>query len=216
MTSETSNSTSESSGQSPEISASGNSESVEANSARANKEFIQLFTRAQRKLFLYILSKVGRPSDAEDILQETNLAIWSKSDQFEMGTNFGAWTNRIALFEILRFRQKKSRSKLQFSDDFISQIAEATDQSIDKWEEKQNALENCLEKLRDKDKSLIQQRYSPGMTGKQLAKSIDRPQNAVYQSLARIRRSLLECIERHQKSKSRNSPSSPHQSGAEA
>jgi RNA polymerase sigma-70 factor (ECF subfamily) len=39
-------------------------------------------------------------------------------------------------------------------------------------------------------------RYAPGETGKNLAEQIGRPSNSVYQSLGRIRRTLMECIQR--------------------
>lgn len=55
------------------------------------EEFVQLFSRSQRRLFLHILAQVSNPADAEEILQDTNVVIWSKFEQFQQGTNFIAW-----------------------------------------------------------------------------------------------------------------------------
>ena len=41
----------------------------------------------------------------------------------------------------------------------------------------------CLGKLRDKDRELIERRYTPGETGTSLAEFLERPVNSVYQSL---------------------------------
>ena len=51
------------------------------------EEFIKLFTRYQRRVFLFILSQVPSPMDAEEIHQEANVIIWRKFDRFELGTN---------------------------------------------------------------------------------------------------------------------------------
>jgi DNA-directed RNA polymerase specialized sigma24 family protein len=59
-------------------------------------EFVQLFTHYQRRLFLYILSQLPNPIEAEEVQQETNVVIWSKFAQFREGTNFLAWVSQIA------------------------------------------------------------------------------------------------------------------------
>ena len=161
-----------------------------------DEEFIQLFTQAQRPLYLAVLSQLGRVQAAEEVLQETNLIIWAKASQFQRGTNFLAWARQIAQYEVLKWKQRKAREKLTFSDEFISAVAaEATTRS-EELELRQQALENCLKKLPDDDRELIESRYQPGMSGKDLASSLGRPANSVYQSLGRIRKTLLDCIHR--------------------
>ncbi len=166
---------------------SGNSPSV---------EFVRLFTHHQRRLFLYILSQVPNPVEAEEILQETNVVVWSKFSRFQPGTNFLAWVSQIANFEVMKFRTQKRREKVLFSDEFLQAIAETALERSESLEARRTALADCLQKLRPKDRELIQQRYAPGNRGKHLAEQIGRPANSVYQSLSRIRRTLMECIER--------------------
>jgi RNA polymerase sigma-70 factor (ECF subfamily) len=55
---------------------------------------------------------------------------------------------------------------------------------------------NCLKKLKAPDRELVRRRYAPGSSGKSVAEVLDRPANSVYQSLGRIRRTLLECVNR--------------------
>lgn len=157
---------------------------------------MQLFTRTQRRLYLYILSQVPSVQDAEEILQEANCVMLAKHAQFEPGTNFVAWATQIVVYEILKYRQRYSREKLQFSDDFLRAVVEEVPAALDNLEERRRALENCLEKLRPADRKLIQQRYRVGAKARDLAAEIGRPANSVYQSLGRIRRTLLECIQR--------------------
>lgn len=158
--------------------------------------FVPLFTKAQRPLYLFILGLTGSPQAAEEILASTNLVVWSKADQFEQGTSFFAWACQIARYEVLQHRQRYRRDKLKFSEEFIDTVAEESVARLDDTDLRRRALEQCLEKLPVKDRDLIRERYRPGNTGKEVASSLGRPQNAVYQSLGRIRRVLLECIQR--------------------
>ena len=164
--------------------------------ASPSAEFVQLFTHHQRRLFLYILSQVSNPVDAEEILQETNVVIWSKSSRFQPGSNFLAWVSQIANFEVMKYRTRRKREKLIFSDEFLQTVAQTSLERSEELETRRAALVDCLSKLRPKDRELIEQRYAPGERGKHLAEQMGRPANSVYQSLGRIRRSLLECIEK--------------------
>lgn len=158
--------------------------------------FVQLFTKAQRPLYLFLLGLTGRPQDAEELLQNTNLVIWSKSALFDPGTNFFAWACQIARYEVLQHRQRYHRDRLKFSEEFIDVVAQESIQQNDDLEHRRQALDACLQKLPSKDRELISRRYQPGISGKEVAAGLGRPQNAVYQSLGRIRRVLLECIQR--------------------
>ena len=171
------------------------SEPVRESSGEPGSEFVQLFTHHQRRLFLYILSQIHNPVEAEEVLQETNVVIWSKSSRFQQGTNFLAWVSQIANFEVLKHRARKRREKLVFSDEFLECVAQTTLERSDELESRRAALADCLTKLRPKDRELIEKRYAPGERGKHLAENLGRPANSVYQSLGRIRRALLECIE---------------------
>jgi RNA polymerase sigma-70 factor (ECF subfamily) len=164
--------------------------------AAPTEEFVQQFTKAQRPLYLYILSQTGNVQSAEEILQETNLVIWAKMNQYISGTNFLGWTRQIATFEILKHRQRFRRDKLTFSDAFLAAVAEESAARSSEVERRREALQHCLEKLSVADRELIEQRYQPGASGKDLARALGRPANSVYQSLGRIRRSLLDCIQR--------------------
>ena len=167
-------------------------------------EFVELFSRSQRKIYLFILSQIPNPVDAEEILQETNLVIWKKADRFQVGTNFSAWACQIARYEVLKFRERKHRDKLYFSDEFIAMVAEEAEKRGEWLESRRAALLDCIRGLRSRDRELIQKRYAPGESGKGLAEELGRPANSVYQSLGRIRRSLFECVNRRLAAESRS------------
>lgn len=165
-------------------------------SAAPSEQFIQLFTKFQRPLYLFLLSQLGSTQEAEEVLQNTNVVLLTKASQFQLGTSFFAWACQVARFEVLQFRQSRHRDRLRFSDDFMDKIATESEGLSDEWERKRLALEACMARLKPEDRELIRQRYQPGIHGKDLADELERPANSVYQSVGRIRRTLLECMRR--------------------
>jgi RNA polymerase sigma-70 factor, ECF subfamily len=161
------------------------------------EEFIRLFSVHQRALFLHILPLVGNTADADEVLQETNVIMWAKREQFQPGTSFLAWGRAIARLEVFRFRRSRG-SKLRFLDEAIlDALIKRSDTTPDPMESRQEALGHCIEQLRPKDRQLIRMRYATGQSGDEIARQLRRPANSVYQSLSRIRRMLAECIQRH-------------------
>ncbi|MFN3160770.1 MAG: sigma-70 family RNA polymerase sigma factor [Rubinisphaera brasiliensis] len=172
-------------------------------SSGPDREFIQQFVKAQRRLYLYLLAQTADPGLAEEVLQNTNVVILSKWTQFEPGTNFLAWVYRIASLELLKYRQKRRRGRLMFDDEFIQSVAETVEELDESSEPRRQALATCLGKLRPRDREIIQLRYQLGNNGQKLSETLDRPLNSIYQSLSRIRRTLFECIQREMTSLTR-------------
>jgi RNA polymerase sigma-70 factor, ECF subfamily len=161
---------------------------------RRMDEFAALLGRHQRQLYLYILSLMPRPVDAEDVLQDTNVILWNKFDQYQPGTPFATWACQIARFKVLQHLQSSQRRPVLMDADLLSQLAEDTQEMSDELEVEQQRLEKCLEQLAADDRLLILRRYAAGETGKSVAEHLGRPANSVYKSIARIRRQLLKCI----------------------
>jgi len=57
-------------------------------------EFIQQLTAAKPALFRYIVTLLADVHNANNVLQETNPTLWTKADEFTLGTNFFAWARR--------------------------------------------------------------------------------------------------------------------------
>ena len=132
----------------------------------AHDEFVQLFTKWQRRLFLFILAQAPNPVEAEEILQETNLVIWRKSHTYTPGTNFYAWGCRIAVLEVLKSRDRRRRQATLMSEAFVEAVAREAQDSVDSLEERRRALLACLARLAASDRDLIRRRYAPGATGR--------------------------------------------------
>ncbi len=158
------------------------------------QQFAQELTTLQRPLFVYITKLLGRPNDAEDVLQEVNRVLWEKIDEFQPGTVLGAWASKIAYYEVLTFRKKKARQRLCFSDETLALIADDAENVMHIESDEQTALHHCLSKLIDRDRDLITKRYVGENDLHSLANMFHRSEPSLCRSLTRIRMTLLECI----------------------
>jgi RNA polymerase sigma-70 factor, ECF subfamily len=160
-------------------------------------EFVQLLTLHQPDIFAYLRSLVFVPDEAADILQDTNLVLWEKRAEFEMGTNFLAWAFQIARYKLLQHRNQHERKCLCFSDALIDELSLLSLDIGDASNDLLGDLRRCLANLPPRDRELIVQRYSSLATCERIANEIRRPVRWVYKALSRIRRELLDCVARY-------------------
>ena len=154
-----------------------------------------LLEEHQRMLYGYIRSLVNDAQVTGDILQETNLVIWSKADEFEQGTNFKAWTCRIAYFEVLRYFEKQKRDRLRFNSSLMESLAKQAETRAAQHEATLAALQQCLKKLPEGQQRLIEQRYTEGASLQAIAEELKRTAASLAVTIHRIRRALMKCIQ---------------------
>jgi RNA polymerase sigma-70 factor (ECF subfamily) len=158
--------------------------------------FVRLYTQSERKLYRYIATLLPRCHDAEDVLQETARVLWKKFDEYRPGEPFLPWACRIAYFEVLNFRQRERTRRKFFSEAVLEALADVRLRHDDLLEAQAAALQRCLEKLPERDRRLLEQRYASEEPLADHCRDEGCSANALYKSLQRIRRSLLECVNR--------------------
>lgn len=134
--------------------------------------------------------------DAQDILQETKMALWKSFDSFEPGTNFGAWARRTALHRILNYRRNKGREqqRLMFTDTCYERLAESFERDAGRREEQVERLRACIDKLQPSHREILMLRYFRSSSVEDVAARVDRSVDATYRVLSRIRLALRKCI----------------------
>ncbi|MBI1367748.1 MAG: sigma-70 family RNA polymerase sigma factor [Planctomycetes bacterium] len=157
-------------------------------------QFTQLLLAVQPRLKVYIRAMVGDAVAADDILQQTNLVLIKKSEQFTLGSDFAAWALKIAHYEVLKQRQTFARSRLIFDEALAEEMAHAAAEETLDLPEQKAALASCLGRLSAAHRGLIQRRYSTASSIDDLAAALGRPAGSVRQTLFRIRQTLADCI----------------------
>jgi RNA polymerase sigma-70 factor (ECF subfamily) len=164
---------------------------------RRKADFAEQLREAQSRLFGYIHSLVRDLDDADDLFQQTTLILWNKFGEFDRTRSFLSWACGVARLEVCNFLRSRGRQRLYFSDDLNLLLAEAQDElTYDETEERRIALAGCVEKLRQRDRQLLDECYGHEEGVRQVAGRHGRSSHSVHNSLRRIRRSLFECIRR--------------------
>lgn len=158
------------------------------------EEFVVLLARHERLLGAYVMTMVPNPADADDILQDSKVIMWRHFHQFEPGTNFAAWSRKIAFHQVLAFRKRRHRDKLDFSDEFLQSVAAEMESSAAHLELREGALNDCIAKLPKDHRQVLHLRYHDSLSLEEMAAKLDRTTTALYRLLSRIRHSLHGCI----------------------
>jgi RNA polymerase sigma-70 factor (ECF subfamily) len=168
------------------------SESTEGSRA---ERFLGLYGSHDRRLYLYTLTLLPRPIDAEEVLQEANLVLWRRFDDYQCGTNFFAWACQIVRYKVLKFRERQARAARLIDPDVFDQLAELAVEHVESVDEfYRESLIDCMARLTSTDHELIRQRYFETMTVQAMATARNCSPSAVSKSLCRVRRLLLDCI----------------------
>ncbi|MAE40154.1 MAG: RNA polymerase subunit sigma-24 [Psychrobacter sp.] len=158
----------------------------------ATEEVQLLFVRHENSIRAFVRALQPSLSDADDVMQETFLTVSRKASTFKLGTNFVAWACGIARLKVLEnYRQKKRANVL--SEPAISALAEDAP-SLESLSERQDALEECLEKLTPKVRELLWRRYSRRQSSTEMAEAVGMTSNAVRVALSKARVALRDCI----------------------
>lgn len=162
----------------------------------SERVLVAQMTEVQLALRWYVQSLLPGDLAAQDVAQQANATAWTKRAEFVPGTNFKAWIFAIARFEVLNYRKKQARdSRLVFGEELEQLLADDICEADDDTLRRHEALGNCLQKLREKDRELLLHRYTRSAGSLQdYAGSTGRSVGGLKVTLHRLRTALSECI----------------------
>ena len=160
------------------------------------QEFMELLTRHDRALGVYVHSLVNSSADADDILQQTKLILWRCFAQFESGTNFLAWARKTAFYQVLTHRRQTKREHLPLSEETLEALHDEVSLAHREGLTRREALRACLAKLPAEHRQLVTLRYFEDLEIEQVAERIRSTVAAVYRALSRVRFALMGCVEK--------------------
>lgn len=160
-----------------------------------DREFLCHLTDSQPRLLGYLMTLLGNLNDARDVLQETNLVLWRKMDEYGRIDDFGAWARKCAYYQALAFLRDRKRDRHIFGDDMLALFAADVMEDNRDEDVMLLALRDCLSQLPESQRRLIDQRYREGTPARKLAVETGKTDSAMKMTLMRIRETLRRCIE---------------------
>ena len=158
--------------------------------------FLSYFARDHQRIFAYIFSLLPKRPDAEDVFQQTCMVLWQKFGDFDRERDFFPWACGVAFYTARNFMRVAGRSRLQFNDDLLRVIADERVAEDSRLQHYSDMLDRCMRQLTEKDRDLIREAYGGDNTIKEIAQSLGRAAQTVYNRLNTIRRKLANCVDR--------------------
>lgn len=133
-------------------------------------------------------------TDAQEILQETAIALWKQFDNYDPSKPFTPWACRFAANKAKGHLRKQGRWKSFLDEEIASTLLARREQLAPELDRRLGPLKDCLGQLTPNNRALIETYYFDQASIDDTASKVGRSVAAVYKSLQRIRATLMECI----------------------
>ncbi len=187
-----------------------NEATVVADARAGNTEaFTSLVNQYERNIYRLALSITANPEDAEDVLQETFIKVYSHLGQFQSKSRFYTWLVRIAVNEsLMKLRgQRRSRHLVSLDeplkidqDKVLPHEIVARDENPEECYsqlEVQQFLEEALAQLNPAHRMVFVLRHVQDLSTKETAALLDISVGAVKARLLRARLELRERLSKY-------------------
>ena len=142
--------------------------------------FGSLYDYYQPKIYRFVLVKVGRREEAEDLTHQTFLNAWANVKRYQnLGFPFSSWLYRIARNLIVDFyRTRRNESSLEKIDPeyFVVQASTHFDVA-DKMDVEK--VKSAIQNLKPEYQDVIMMRFVEDMAIKEVALAMDKTEGAV-------------------------------------
>lgn len=160
--------------------------------------FVRELTGCQTMLRGYCEAALGHGEDAKDAWQRTNVVLWRKAQEWDPVSKFLPWALGVARYEVLSVIRDRQRERIVFDNDVAELMADTAVSFAETSGARRDALTHCLTKLNPRQRMVLSAHYLSGHTQSEIASEQGMGLSAVKVLLLRLRRSLAECIEKHQ------------------
>jgi RNA polymerase sigma-70 factor, ECF subfamily len=154
----------------------------------------EFYDQTSRPLFSIACRMLGNPADAEEVIQDVFVQIWTKAGMFdaEKGHPFH-WVltlTRNRCIDGLRARQRRTRVLVDTGgEDELDQSLEASPAEPPLMENENAVIQSVVNNLPKDQRQAIEMAFFGGMTHQEIAETLNEPLGTIK---ARIRRGMLK------------------------
>lgn len=172
-----------------------------------NKEaFRELVDRYQRRGISIAYGYVHSMDDAQDMVQEAFMRAYKGLDRFEPGSSFSAWLSKIIVNVCIdHYRKRKKRGSVEYDDSyrrsdastehsFVGTTRDLEPHHRSEQEELKEALDQALNRLSDKHRTVIVLREIDDLSYEDIAESLQCSIGTVMSRLHHARKNLQEAL----------------------
>jgi len=154
------------------------------------------FVAERHALLGFIYGMVRDLAAAEDILQEVWIRLAEAAEREEPIEDPARWSRGVARNLILHHWRSKRGAKVVADTELLDLVEQALTDHHDYWADRRQALMECVDRLPEKSKQLLQMKYEQGLSFASMAEQLGRSLESLKMALCRVRSALVECAER--------------------
>lgn len=159
--------------------------------------FRELYRAFSRRLFAYVIRKLGNEAQAEEIVADTLYEVWKAPARFRGESQFSTWLIGIARNKVLMaFRSRKPDAVYEDLQEIAEVIASEDAGAFEQLAQRQRreGVQHCMERLSDDHREAIHLVFYEGMSLAEVAQVQSCPENTVKTRLFHARQKLRNCL----------------------
>lgn len=151
--------------------------------------FRELYQNTDRSIYSFILSIIRNPQDAEEIMQETFLKVWTSASSYQAQGKPLAWMFTIARnLCYMKFRDQKRQADIGLDDltgdeagEVCIKLENLTDAIV---------LQSALTILKEEERQIVLLHASAGLKHREIAANLNMPLSTVLSKYNRAIKKL--------------------------
>lgn len=150
----------------------------------------------------FISGLVRDVHEAEDIFQEVWIRLAAASEQGQVIENQLKWCRGVAKNLILHYWRDNRNAKVIADSDllaflnYVELAYEEKEVTPETWNDRQQALHDCVNGLPDKSRRLLKLKYDEQCSIAEICERLGKSSAAVVKALLRLRAALAVCVEK--------------------
>lgn len=161
------------------------------------KSFAKLWMQNQHAIGGFVCVHIPDHHLADDIIQDVAELAAEKFEQYDQDRPFIGWLIGIARNRIAQAYREKGRRPIVYSSEVLDAITNAYTAMQPTDDERLDGLRECMSKLSDRHRRVIDLRYARQLTSEQIATQVSCSPRAVTSMLQRIRAALRQCVKQY-------------------
>lgn len=159
--------------------------------------FRELYRAFSRRLYAYVIRKLGNEAQAEEIVADTLYEVWKGPSRFRGESQFSTWLIGIARNKVLMaFRARKPDAVHEDLQEIAEVVASEDAGAFELLAQRQRreGVQQCMGRLSEDHREAIHLVFYEGLSLAEVAQVQSCPENTVKTRLFHARQKLRNCL----------------------
>jgi len=170
-------------------------EALMARVARGDETAFRVLSRRHLPVMLALARRIlGNATDAEDVVQEAMLRVWTYAPRWQPLALFRTWLTRVVVNLCLDRKRRAAWVELEAAGEIVDPAPSAGEQT--ERNERDRLVADAIAKLPARQRAAIVLTYGDGMSNVQVAEILGTSVSAVETLLVRGKQNLRQALNR--------------------